>query len=58
MVESERVRGKGRIRESIEKLSWRVPEKGRICETNENWYNPGEYREKVEFVCVSKNFSG
>ena len=31
MVESRRVSGKGRIRASINSLSRRVPEKGRIC---------------------------
>ena len=39
MVESGRVPGKGRIRASIEKLSRRVLEKGRM----------GEYRKMVEF---------
>ena len=72
MVESGRVPGKGRIRASIEKLSWRVPrkvrinasteklcrrvpEKGRISVSTEKWYNPTEYREKVESLRVSKN---
>ena len=90
MVEYVRVPGKARIRASIEKLSRRVPEKGRICmstenggirpstgtrynpceyrktfpASNEKWsnlseyremLNPGEYREKVESVRVSKN---
>ena len=55
MVESERVPGKRRIRASIEKLSRREPEKGAICESIEKWWNSGEYREKVEFVRVSKN---
>ena len=55
MVESGRVPGIGRIRESIEKLSLRVPEKGRICVSTEKWWNPGEYRENVESLRVSKN---
>ena len=54
MVESGRVPGKGRIGTSIENLSPRVPEKGRICVSTEKWKNPGEYREIVEFVRVSK----
>ena len=36
MLESGRVPGKGRIRAIIEKLSWRVPENGRICVSTEN----------------------
>ena len=55
MAESGRVPGKGRIRASIEKLSRRVLEKGRIYVSNENWLNLGEYLEKVESVRVSKN---
>ena len=51
MVESGRVPGKGRIRATIEKLSWIVPEKGRISVSTEKWWNPDEYREKVESVC-------
>ena len=47
--------GKGRIRATIQKLSGRVPKKGRISGSTEKWYNPGEYREKVESVRVSKN---
>ena len=54
MVESRRVTGKCRMRASIEKVSRRVPEKGRICVSTEKWYNPGEYRENVEYVRVSK----
>ena len=56
MAESGRVPEKGRISASIEKLSRRVTEKGRICVSIENWQNPGEYREKLESVRVSKNF--
>ena len=58
IVESGRVLGKGRIRASIEKLSRRLPEKGRICVSTEKWQNPGGYRENVESVQVSKNFPG
>ena len=47
MAESGRVPGKRRIRASIEKLSRRVLENGRICVSTENWQNPGEYHEKV-----------
>ena len=56
MVESRRVVGKGRIRSTIEKLSGRVSEKGRISVSTGKWYNPGEYREKVELVRVLKNY--
>ena len=55
MTESGTVPGKGRIRASIEKLSRRVLEKGRIYVSNEYWSNLGEYLEKVESVRVSKN---
>ena len=55
MIESGHVPGKGRIRASILKLFPRVPEKGRIDECTEKWLDPGEYREKVESVRVSKN---
>ena len=37
MEEYGRVPGKSRIRASIEKLSWRVLKKGRICVTTEKW---------------------
>ena len=56
MAESERVPGKGKIPGSIEKLSRRILEKGRICVTIEKWMNPGEYEEKLESLGVSKNF--
>ena len=56
MAESERVPGKGKILGSIEKLSRRILEKGRICVTIEKWNNPGEYGEKLESLGVSKNF--
>ena len=55
MVESGRVPAKVRFRASIENLSQRVPEKGRISVSTEKWWNPGEYREKVDSVRVSKN---
>ena len=50
MAESGRIPGKGKIRASIEKQSRRIPEKGRICVSTENWWNPSEYGDKVEFV--------
>ena len=37
------------------KLSRRIQEKGRISVNIEKLKIPGEYREKVEFVRVSKN---
>ena len=55
MVESERVPGKGRIRASTQKVSGRVSAVGIICVRTKKWYNPGEYREKVESVRVRKN---
>ena len=58
MEESGSVSGKGRIRASFEKLSRVVPEKGRICVSTEKWHHPGQYREKVEYVRVSKNCLG
>ena len=58
LVESGRVPRKGRICASIEKRSRRVLEKGWIFVSTEKWQNPGEYREKVESVRVSKNFLG
>ena len=54
MVESGWVPGKDRIRASIEKLSGREREKGWISVSTEKWKNPGEYREIVESVRVSK----
>ena len=57
MVESGSVPKKGRIREIIEKLMGRVPEQSPISVRIEKWLNPGEYREKQEFVRVSKNSS-
>ena len=59
MVESGLVLGKGRIRASTEKLSGRVPKKGRISVRTKKLLNPGDYSEKVESVrekgriCVS-----
>ena len=52
MVESVQVPGKGRIHESIEKLSRRVPKNGRISVSTRIWSNQGEYREKLESVRV------
>ena len=58
MVESGIVPGKNRILTSIEKLSRRVSEKGRICVRTKKWYNMNEYQEKVEFLRVSKHYPG
>ena len=58
MASSGSVPGKGRIRASVEKLSRRVPEKGRICVCTEKWQNLGEYLEKVESVRLSKKCPG
>ena len=58
MTESGSVLGKGRIRASVEKLSQGVAEKARICVTTQKWHHPGQYREKVESVRVSKNCPG
>ena len=58
MVESGGVLGKGRIRASNEKVSRRVPEKGRISVSTEKLLNPGEYWEMVESVIVSKTCRG
>ena len=55
MVESKQGLGKGRIRASTEKLSGRVPEKGKISVSIEKWWNPGEYREKVQYVPLLNN---
>ena len=52
MVESGRVLGKGRIPTSIEKLSQRVPENGRMFVSTEKLWNPGDYREKEESLRV------
>ena len=46
------------MRASIEKVSQRVPEKGRMSVSTEKWKNRGEYQEKVESVRVSKNCPG
>ena len=43
MVESVGVPGIGEIHESTEKLSDRVPEKGRIRVSTEKWKKPCEY---------------
>ena len=55
MVESGRVRGKGRIRASTEKLSGQVSAKSRISVSTEKWQNLGEYREKVKSLALLKN---
>ena len=55
MAESGSVPGKGIIRTIVEKLSRGVPEKGRLCGSTVKWHHPGQYREKVESVRVSKN---
>ena len=55
MVESGRLPGKGRIRESTEKLSGRVSEKCTINVSIGQWKNTGDYREKVESVPLLKN---
>ena len=56
MVESGRLLEKDRIDASNEILSRRVPEKGRMSVSTENWYNSGNYSEKVESVRVPRNF--
>ena len=56
--ENDRIRAntrKGQIRASTKKLSERVPKNGRIRVSPRKRKNPGEYREKVESVRVSKN---
>ena len=55
MVESGRVLGKGRICVTIEKMSVRVSEKGRISVSTKKLQNPDECREKVESERLSKN---
>ena len=55
MIESGRVTGKGRFRASTEKLSELASKNGRFGVSTRNWYNPGEYREKVDSVRVPKN---
>ena len=55
MVDAGGVPGKGIILASIEKLFRRVPKTGQICVSTEKGSNPGECREKVEAVRVSKN---
>ena len=54
MLESERLPGKRRIRSSTDNLSGRVPQNGRMSVSTAKWWNPGEYREKVESVGVLK----
>ena len=50
--------GKSRIRASVEKLSRGVLEKARMGVTTQKWHHPGQYREQVESVRVSKNCPG
>ena len=57
MVELGRVPRKARIRPSIAQLFGRVPEQSPFRVRYEKWLNPGEYREKLEFVRLSKNSS-
>ena len=58
MVEFGRVLVKGRIRASTKKLFGLVPQNGRISVSTGKWWNPDEYRVKVESVRVSKNYPG
>ena len=58
MAESGSVPGKGIIRTSVEKLSRGVLEKGRLCGSTVKWHHPGQYREKVESLQVSKIYPG
>ena len=55
MVESGGVPRKGRIRASTEKLYGQVTKNGGIGVSTGKWFNPGEYREKLETVWVPKN---
>ena len=55
VIESGGVSGKSRIRANTGKLSWRVPKNGRIGVSTEKLLNPGEYREKVEYVRGPEN---
>ena len=58
MVESGRVPGKGIIRASIEKLSWRVPEKGRICVSTDKMVESERLSRKGRIPTSIKNYSG
>ena len=58
MVESDQVLEKVRIYASIEKLSRRVSKNGRISVSTKKWSTPGEYKEWVESVRVTKNIAG
>ena len=58
MVDSRRVSRKGRIHVSTKKLSYRLPENGRISVCVGKWWTQGEYREKVESMRVPKNCPG
>ena len=54
IFESGPVQGKGRIRPRTEKMSGRVSEEGTISVSIAKWYNPVEYREKLESIRVPK----
>ena len=56
MVESGPVPRKGGIHATIEKLFGRVLQKGRISVSTRNWYNPGDYWEKLESVLLLYNY--
>ena len=43
------------MRATFEKLYGRVLEKSRISVSTRNWWNLGEYREKVESMPLLKN---
>ena len=58
MTESGSVLGKVRIRTSVEKLSQGVQEKARLCVTTPKSHHPGQYREKVKSVRLTKNCPG
>ena len=50
--------GKGRIRATIEKLSGRVSEKGRISVNTEKWYESGRFLGKGRIRATIENLSG
>ena len=58
MVESGRVPGKCSIRATIEKLSGRVSEKGRICMSTEKCYESGRVLGKGRIRAIIENLSG
>ena len=57
ILESGPVQGKGRIRASTDKVSGRVSKEGTISVSAAKWYNPVQYREKLESVRVPKKCS-